>query len=181
MYFVSFMSEWLKDIVVMFSIISIIELIMPKGNMKKYINMVIGLLIIFSIINPFQKLLKLNINFSQSVFNQYRLMEFDNSFHDKQEKQIEQFYKERLSQEMTVLIEENSEYDVSDVYLEIGDSGSMDEIIITLGNKGKEKVIVEKVKPIKEFYTNEKEDFEELKEILSLAYLVNKDIIKIND
>ena len=60
MYAISFISTWLKDIVVLFILISIAELIMPKGNMKKYINMVIGLLIIFTIISPFAKLLKLN-------------------------------------------------------------------------------------------------------------------------
>ena len=51
---ISFINSWLKDIVVLFILISIAELIMPKGNLKKYIRLVIGLLIIYTIINPLQ-------------------------------------------------------------------------------------------------------------------------------
>ena len=46
-----FLNLWLKDIILVFIFLSIVEIMIPKGNMKKYINMIIGFLIIITIIN----------------------------------------------------------------------------------------------------------------------------------
>ena len=65
----NFIYSWLKDITILFIIISLIDLIMPKGSMKRYINFVIGLLIIFTVINPFINLSKIKFNLDKEVFN----------------------------------------------------------------------------------------------------------------
>ena len=64
------MIEWLKDwtnsIIVAVIIAVIFELIIPNGNNKKYIKMVIGLYILFTILNPliskFTNLNGINVN-----------------------------------------------------------------------------------------------------------------------
>lgn len=193
MYAISFISTWLKDIVILFVIISIAELIMPKGNMKKYINMVIGLLIIFTIISPFAKLLKLNFNFEQTVFNYskpniIRDIE-ENQLYIQQEKQIEKIYKEKISNEITELIQEKTDYTVVDINIEIRTDketyGEIDylDISISQDNKAGDKIYIEKVKPV-EILNNTKgeelshEGYEDIKKLVSNSYLV--DIDKIN-
>ncbi|TCU72782.1 stage III sporulation protein AF [Tissierella praeacuta] len=196
MYIISFISTWLKDIVVLFILISIAELIMPKGNMKKYINMVIGLLIIFTIISPFAKLLKLNFNFEQSVFNYSKPNTFKgiahNEFYTQQEKQIEKVYKEKISNEISGLIEEKTDYRVVDIIVEIIDGeenyGDIDYLDISISENDKSidenKIFIEKIKSVEiENNVSEQEildtKYGELKELISASYSVDKNKINI--
>ncbi|SHE30080.1 stage III sporulation protein AF [Tissierella praeacuta DSM 18095] len=196
MYIISFISTWLKDIVVLFILISIAELIMPKGNMKKYINMVIGLLIIFTIISPFAKLLKLNFNFEQSVFNYSKPNTFKgiehNEFYTQQEKQIEKVYKEKISNEISGLIEEKTDYRVVDIIVEIIDGeenyGDIDYLDISICENDKNidenKIFIEKIKSVEiENNVSEQEildtEYGELKELISASYSVDKNKINI--
>lgn len=196
MYVISFISTWLKDIVVLFILISIAELIMPKGNMKKYINMAIGLLIIFTIISPIAKLLKLNFNLDQTVFNYSKanIHEFkeNNELYIQQEKQIEKIYKEKIANEVTRLIEEKTEYRVVDISLGIIDKvdsyGEIEYLNIIVGEGTQvileNKIYVEKVEPVKinrDLRNTEvlNDEYEDLKDLICNSYLVDKDRINI--
>ena len=48
----NFLNSWLQGIVVAVIIATILELILPKGNTKKYIKVVLGVYIVFNIIAP---------------------------------------------------------------------------------------------------------------------------------
>lgn len=50
---IDFLSEWIEQITISVILITIIELIIPKGNFKKYINVFLGIYVIYSIISPF--------------------------------------------------------------------------------------------------------------------------------
>ncbi len=52
---IDFMSSWAEQIVLAVIIATIIELILPKNKNKKYIQMVIGIYILFNIISPIIK------------------------------------------------------------------------------------------------------------------------------
>ena len=49
---IDFISTWVQGIIVSVTIATIIEMILPNGNSKKYIKMVIGIFIVFNIISP---------------------------------------------------------------------------------------------------------------------------------
>lgn len=49
---ISFLKTWINQIIVAVIITTIIEMILPNGNNKKYIKMVIGMYILFTIIQP---------------------------------------------------------------------------------------------------------------------------------
>lgn len=49
---IEFIKEWANQIIIVAIIATILEMILPNGNNKKYIKMVIGLYILFSIIGP---------------------------------------------------------------------------------------------------------------------------------
>lgn len=192
---ISFLSSWLKDIVILFILISIAELVMPKGNMKKYVNMVIGLLIIFTIVSPFAKLIKMDFNLDKAVFNYSRSSnsqgESKSNFYAEQEKQIEKVYKEKLGREVTNLIEDNTDYKVLDIEVEILNTeeryGEIDYLNILLGNEedgAKNKISIDNVVPV-EINKNQKHEeisedsFESLKELIGNSYSVDKDKINI--
>ena len=50
---INFLSNWIEQIAIAVIIVSIFELILPKGNLKKYIKLVLGIYIIFCMIYPF--------------------------------------------------------------------------------------------------------------------------------
>lgn len=120
---VNFISAWLKDIVVIFIIIFIAELIMPKGNMKRYIDLIIGLLIIIVIISPFARLINYDFNINNMVDNYTKAENLEdnleNDYSMDQEEQIEKLFKEKLKNQIIYLIEESWEYKVADVYIEL--------------------------------------------------------------
>ncbi len=93
----NFIYSWLKDITILFIIISLIDLIMPKGSMKRYINFVIGLLIIFTVINPFINLSKIKFNLDKEVFNNlYKTSpEYMEKLIKSQDSKIEELYTEK--------------------------------------------------------------------------------------
>ena len=49
---ISFISSWTQGIIVSVIIASIIEMILPDGNCQKYVKVVIGVFILFSIVSP---------------------------------------------------------------------------------------------------------------------------------
>ena len=62
---INWISNWAQGIIVAVIIGTIIEMVLPEGNCKKYVKVVIGIYILFSIISPdintFCKLFILNI------------------------------------------------------------------------------------------------------------------------
>ena len=67
---VSFLSSWIEGIAIAVIIASIFELILPNGNLKKYIKIILGIYVIFSIITPFVDSNKLySIDLSKEVDN----------------------------------------------------------------------------------------------------------------
>ena len=65
---ISFISSWTQGIIVSVIIASIIKMILPDGNSKKYVKVVIGVFILFSIVSPvINKFTKKEINISSIV------------------------------------------------------------------------------------------------------------------
>lgn len=65
---ISFISSWTQGIIVSVIIASIIEMILPEGNCQKYVKVVIGVFILFSIVSPvISKFTKKEINISSIV------------------------------------------------------------------------------------------------------------------
>ena len=52
---VNFLSSWVKNLSLAIIVVSILEMLLPNNKTKKYVKMVMGLYILFSIISPFIK------------------------------------------------------------------------------------------------------------------------------
>ncbi|MFA5576997.1 MAG: stage III sporulation protein AF [Tissierellaceae bacterium] len=190
---ISFISGWLKDIVILFVLISIAQLIMPKGNTRRYINLVIGLLIIFTIISPFTRLLKLNFDIDELAFNYYKPMAADNigldSFDKMQERQIEELYKNRLKEEIKDLIERETVYQVGDMDMDFignGDYEKIDYLTIYIA-KGQEKkgdIYIEKVRPVEirgdmQADPDTGDEYDDIKSLVHQSYDIDENKIRV--
>lgn len=52
---IDFLKNWVEQIVLAVIVISIFEMIIPNGNIKKYIKVVLALYVVFCMISPFVK------------------------------------------------------------------------------------------------------------------------------
>ena len=61
-----FFKNWCEGIIVAVIISIIIEAILPEGNHKKYVKVVIGIYLVFTILNPFLGKLNQPMNWNQN-------------------------------------------------------------------------------------------------------------------
>lgn len=63
---ISFFRAWCEGIIIVVVISIIIESILPEGNIKKYVKVIISIYIVFTILNPILGKIDANMNFSES-------------------------------------------------------------------------------------------------------------------
>ncbi|MCF6460090.1 stage III sporulation protein AF [Clostridium sp. Cult3] len=146
---VSFLRYWIQDIVMIFLIVSIVEILLPNSNMRKYINMVIGFLIIIVIVSPFIKLLSRDYSIDERVLKEHLKMN-ELVYKDKSnlssvyDKQVKEMYTNKMELEVTEFVHETSNYKVESVNLSIDETnenfGKLKEIEILLKVDGEEKI-----------------------------------------
>lgn len=64
---IEFFRLWCEGIIVAVIVSIIIESILPEGNNKKYVKVIISIYIVFTILNPFLGNLDTNLDFSSVV------------------------------------------------------------------------------------------------------------------
>lgn len=146
---IEFISQWIKSISMIFIIVSIIELVIPNSNLKKYVNMFIGLLIIIAIITPIVNLLDSNYDIEKEVFkNIIEGVEIQNINNEDillaQEKQIKELYINRLRDDVYKSIKEITDYEIFAINISIYEDkvnyGNIKDMEIVLKDKINENV-----------------------------------------
>lgn len=97
---IDFLSNWAQGIIVAVIIATIIEMILPNGSSKKYVKVVVGIYILFTIISP------IITKFSSNNFN-------INDILDTKE------YEEQMAksdEDISKKIEENNNRTIKDIY-----------------------------------------------------------------
>ncbi len=188
----NFIYSWLKDITILFIIISLIDLIMPKGSMKRYINFVIGLLIIFTVINPFINLSKIKFNLDKEVFNNlYKTSpEYMEKLIKSQDSKIEELYTEKISEEIGQVLKRYTDHNILDITIDIekndgvyGTINNIDIVLVENEIENQEKNINIKIKPVSLNKSKENIDsldgFDELKRRLAEELSIDEKLINI--
>lgn len=103
---IDFMSSWAEQIVLAVVVATIIELILPKSKNKKYIQMVIGIYVLFNIISPVIK------NKEDFSIDKYNLENYETSSQNvidqsSMDARIEKIYLEELEDTVTSKFEDN--------------------------------------------------------------------------
>ena len=205
---VQFINSWAQGIVIAIIIATIIEIILPEGNNKKYVKVVLGMYILFSVIYPvISNISKKNINIENLITSINRNMESykDNQVTIETNSYIETTYKANLKEDIANKLNEKG-YDVQDlqIYIESGDNeryGQINSMVLNIermeniektdNKEDKKDTTEEKVKEvnIKISKTNEinevkkidEDKINNIKEFLEKSYGVEKERIHINE
>ncbi|MFR8234087.1 MAG: stage III sporulation protein AF [Clostridia bacterium] len=204
---IEFLSSWAKGLGLAIVVVSILEMILPNNKTKKYIRMVMGVYILFTIISPFIKN-KQTIdvsNFEIEKYNNY-VSTSEKTTQTSMDKRIEELYIDKLEKDISKKVKEQG-YDIlnCEVEAKLNDSEENSEISkiklqvkknesnkvndkLTLENK-----VVEEIKKIRPINTNivereksnksEKitnEDKQKIKKFLMEEYGVKEKCLEIN-
>lgn len=203
-------SNWIQGIIVAVIIGTLIEMILPEGNCKKYIKVVIGVYIMFSIISPVITKITGNEFRVSDIFDLDEYIEASSkntqeNIQNNQQMQIKEVYINSLKRDMQEkILEKGYEIEKIDLEIENDEKYTLKKIFIYL--KGKDNLEeqsnevnnVETVNEIKisgknynqknENVTNNKEkeaninskEEKKLKQYLSSVYNLNEENININ-
>lgn len=126
-----FINNWASGLIVAVIIATIIELILPENKNKKYVKMVSGIFILFTIISPvimkFNGDINLDIEKYSNMFSTENVIEVQETASVITDKNIMKVYKENLVRNITSGIE-NLNYIVKSIELEIDESKNYGDI-----------------------------------------------------
>ena len=127
---ISFLRTWSNQIIVALIIATIFEMILPSGNNKKYIKMIIGLYVLFTVIQPIVTKITGN-NLEIADFNYKKYFKEDvletssQDFEDNNSKLIEQAYIDNIKNDMKVKIKQRG-YEVLSINIHIIQNENLD-------------------------------------------------------
>lgn len=107
-----FIRNWIINIITIVLFIIMLEIIMPSGKTKKYVNLVTGFILIIAIINPFIKLLKgeqslETFQLKSSAEIQKLEIEKSSSLYKKEQmRQITEVYRQKVIKQLVKSAEE---------------------------------------------------------------------------
>ena len=142
---INFLSSWVKNLSLALIVVSILEMLLPNNKTKKYIKMVMGLYILFSIIAPFvnnSNVLNFNIedvysDYSKEISNTSTTSTAGEVNQASMDDRLNQLYKEQLESDITQKVEEKG-YDVRkckvDAHVSESDTG-IESITIEIDGK----------------------------------------------
>lgn len=198
---ISFISSWAQEIITAVIIASIIQMILPEGSSKKYINVVIGVFILFTIVAPIiNKFTSKKIDMASIInLDKYKDTKqvVSTNLEENNNLNIKEMYIANLKvdikskiqskgfkvQDVSVQISDNEEYLIEKI--DVGISGEINDEEASKEKKNKSNIIgiidsVEKIsielsnKTTKEEkkYTISSKDANSLKEYLSNVYAI---------
>ena len=205
---IDFLSTWTEQIIVAVIIASIIEMILPSGNNKKYIKAVIGVYILFTIISPILGKIT-NIDLDNIDYEKYfekldTSQTISQTLTKNNDKSIEEIYENNIKQDMKAKLKEQG-YIVENIVLNIElknelNYGKISNVNLSIYKEKEEKnatqtntIIVNKIEKViignnvqKSSNNSSKESLkesekDEIKKYISSVYEVNKKNIKINE
>ena len=201
---IKFINSWAQGIILAVIIATIIEIIIPEGNNKKYVKTVIGLYILFTIIYPLiTKISNNKLNFDSIIAKTSKEVSmYDSKVANSIETNtyIENTYKNNLKEKIKEKIEEKG-YTVLDfnLYIETQNEetyGQINSIVLKLQKANKEQNTIKGVNKIEEINVNiknnktenlktEKEltdsEIKSIKEYLNNMYSIEEERIHINE
>ncbi len=149
-------SNWIQGIIIAVIISTIIEMVLPEGNCKKYIKVVIGVYILFSIISPvINKVTGNNLKLAD-IFDLDEYIEASTSntyqnVNDAQERQIKEIYQNSLKNDMKEKIQTKG-YKVINIFVDIEDNEqySINEINLRLEKQEEQEKVKKESSKIQE-------------------------------
>ena len=179
------MSSWVKGLGLAIVIVSILEMLLPNNKTKKYIRMIMGIYVLFTIISPFinqkEAFSHTNLDLESYETTQTTSSNLDQSSIDER---IQQLYIQELEKDITKKLKEKG-YETTTCKVKAQISDKEEETKITKIKIKVQKIVedntkpqeeqnlenkivteIQKIKPIDTNLNREQEDKEEVKEQL---------------
>lgn len=103
---IEFISSWVKGLGIAIVIVSILEMLLPNNKTKKYIRMVMGIYVLFTIISPFISN-KESLNINDIDLEKYTITETSTQLDQtSMNERIEELYIQELEKDITKKLEE---------------------------------------------------------------------------
>ena len=137
---INFMSTWVKNLSLALIIVSILEMLLPNNKTKKYVKMIMGLYILFSIISPFiDNKDKFNLNeFNSYIDTSEDVMQTDSKVdQSSMDRRLNEIYETELEKDIKRKIEDKG-YEVEtctvEAHISQEDSG-IEKIVLKISGK----------------------------------------------
>lgn len=193
---INFMSTWVKNLSLALIIVSILEMLLPNNKTKKYVKMIMGLYILFSIISPFiDNKDKFNLNeFNSYIDTSEDVMQTDSKVdQSSMDRRLNEIYETELEKDIKRKIEDKG-YEVEtctvEAHISQEDSG-IEKIVLKISGKISEeneeqntledKIITEiqKIQKVEvNVSDNKEESLEEESKITKTDIKIIKDFLK---
>lgn len=195
---IEFLSSWAQGIIVAVIIATLIEMILPNSSSKKYVKVVIGMYILFTIVSPIIKKVgvkDINLNTINIEKYEQQIAKSDNTisrkFEDNNTRSIKDIYVSNLKADISAKLKEKGyEIDTSDIQIKDDENYTIEKITLKLikteqkQEKNNEIVIntVEIGNTIsqKDSKTLSDDDKQEVKDYISETYDIDKKNINIS-
>ena len=195
---IEFLSSWAQGIIVAVIIATLIEMILPNSSSKKYVKVVIGMYILFTIVSPIIKKVggkDINLNTINIEKYEQQIEKRDNTisrkFEDNNTRSIKDIYVSNLKADISAKLKEKGyEIDTSDIQIKDDENYTIEKITLKLikmeqkQEKNNEIVIntVEIGNTIsqKDSKTLSDDDKQEVKDYISETYDIDKKNINIS-
>lgn len=135
---IEWISDWAGGIIVAVVIGAVIEMILPEGNSKKYIKVVIGVYVLFTIVSPVitkftGKTVQVSdiLDLDKYIEETEEAMKVQNTIQDSNQSSILEMYSSGIKDDMKAKIEAKG-YKVNDIAIEVAndESYSITSIIV---------------------------------------------------
>lgn len=195
---IEFLSSWAQGIIVAVIIATLIEMILPNSSSKKYVKVVIGMYILFTIVSPIIKKLggkDINLNTINIEKYEQQISKSDNTisrkFEDNNTRSIKEIYVSNLKADISAKLKEKGyEIDTSDIQIKDDENYTIEKITLKLikmeQKQGKNNEIVINTVEIgntisqKDSKTLSDDDKQEVKDYISETYDIDKKNINIS-
>lgn len=165
-----FLNTWLQGIIVAVVIASIIQMILPNGNNKKYIKVVIGVYVVFQIITPvinkffnsdFEVSSLIDIDKYTKKMETYEVSSKNTDINKTNEDSIKQIYITNLKKDIKTKLEDK-DYLIKDVEVQAENNENYDikSLVIYVNGKKDNKEENNKEKTENNIHINEIEKIE---------------------
>lgn len=201
---IDFINSWAKGIILAVIIATIIEIILPEGNNKKYVKTIIGIYMLFVIVYPLiTKISNKNINLESIIENtNNKMSEYKtNSIELQTNAYIEETYKQKLEDDISKKINEkgyslnsldiniktqNDETygEINSIYMQIYKTEQNNENHTENTINNIENVEVKISNTVKNEIKKESisaDDIKNIKEYISTTYMIEAEKIHINE
>ncbi len=116
---------WIINIVIVIILLSFLEILMPDSKMKKYINLILGFIVMLVILGPIIEVLNSTDNLQDDVFiisselNKKEYSFVSSNIENKQMNQLKALYKDRIRKDIAYRVESKYNVKVGKVNIEI--------------------------------------------------------------